>query len=261
MARSREEWIPIRVPQIVPKTTWDQVQAQLDMNKKYASRNNQRNFYLLRGLLVCGACGRTLTGRTYANGTVRYFCTNQGTSRSLAAPCSSAPMDGKTIEPLIWQAVAELLANPPLILDYYLSRQEESEAVPPELKRVRKELVQVEKQDQRLLDAYQAEIIQLDELASRRQALAQHRLVLENRLSELEQLIQQQARQEALASEITAFCDNINSMLHSPTPEQKQHVLRLVVDHIFVGKEQLIIKHVIPSADDRRLYTQRSNTN
>ncbi|MBL6966214.1 MAG: recombinase family protein [Anaerolineales bacterium] len=259
MVRSREEWIPINVPQIVPQTTWDQVQAQLDMNKKYASRNNKRNFYLLRGLLVCGECGRTLAGRTYANGTVRYFCTNQGANRSLAEPCSSAPLDGKTIEPLIWKAVADLLANPQLILDYYLSRQDESDTVPPKLKRVRTELAQVEKQDQRLLDAYQAEIIHLDELASRREALTQHRLVLENRLSELEQLIQQQARQEALTSDITEFCDNINSMLQSPTPVQKQQVLRLVVDHILVGKEQLIIKHVIPSADDRRLYTQRSN--
>ena len=86
------------------------------------------------------------------------------------------------------------MANPQLILDYYLSRQEESDAVPLELKRVRAELVQVQKQDQRLLDAYPAQIIQLDELASRREALAQHHLVLENHLSELEKLVQQQAR-------------------------------------------------------------------
>ncbi len=256
--RSREEWISITVPQIVSMTTWEQVQAQLDMNKRYASRNNKRHFYLLRGLLVCDECGRTLAGRTYASNSVRYYCTNQGDNRSLAEPCSCAPLDGGLIEPLIWQSVADLLADPQLILDYYLSRQEESDTAPPEIMRVRTELAQIKKQDQRLLDAYQAEIIQLDELASRRQALEQQRLVLDSRLSELEQLLQQQARQEALTSNITEFCDNINSMLQSPTPEQKQQVLRLVVDHILVGKEQLIIKHVIPSADDRRLRTRRS---
>ena len=141
-----------------------------------------------------------------------------------------------------------------------MSRQEESDAAPPELKRVRTELTQIEKQDQRLLDAYQSEIIQLDELASRRQALGQQRHVLEGRLSELELLVQQQVRQEALTSSITEFCDNINSMLQSPTLEQKQLVLRLVVDHILDGKDQLIIKHVIPSTDDHRLYIQRSQT-
>lgn len=257
---SREEWIAITVPQIVSVTLWEQAQAQLDMNKKYASRNNKQNFYLLRGLLVCDACGRTLAGRTYAHGSGRYYCTNQGANRSSIEPCSSTPLDGDIVEPLIWQAVAELLANPQLILDYYLSRQDECDSAPPELKRVRTELAQIEKQDQRLLDAYQTEIIQLDELAARRQALEQQCLVLENRLSELEQLTQQQARQAALTSDITEFCDNINSMLISPTPEQKQQVLRLVVDHILVGKEQLIIKHIIPSADDRRLYTRRSQS-
>ena len=258
--RSPEEWIVIPVPQIVSVTLWEQVQAQLDMSKKYASRNNKRHFYLLRRLLVCGECGRTLAGRTYANGSVRYYCTNQGTNRSSIEPCSSAPLDGDIVEPLIWQAVAELLADPQLILDYYLSRQDECDSAPPELKRVRTELAQIEKQDQRLLDAYQAEIIQLDELASRRQVLDQQRSILGARLSELEQLVQQQARQEALTSDITEFCDNINSMLQSPTPEQKQQVLRLVVDHILIGKEQLIIKHIIPSADDRRLYTRRSQS-
>ncbi len=257
-ARSGEEWIVITVPQIVSGTIWEQTQAQLAINKKYATRNNKRNFYLLRGLLVCGHCGRTLAGRTYANQSVRYYCTNQGANRSLATPCAAPPLDGAIVEPLIWQAVAELLADPQLILDYYLARQDESGTAAPELQRVRQELGQIEKQDQRLLDAYQTEIIELAELKTRRQALAQQHQVLESRLSELEQLVQQQARQAALISDITQFCDNINAMLQSPTPEQKQQVLRLVVDHILVGKEQLIIKHVIPSADDRRLHTRRS---
>ena len=162
------------------------------------------------------------------------------------------------VEPLIWQAVSGLLADPQLILDYYLACLDESGGAPHELKRVRQELRQVEKQKQRLLDAYQAEIIELDELATRRQALEQQRQVLAIRLSELEQLAHQQARQEALTADVLAFCENINSVLQSPTPEEKQQVLRLVVDHILVGKEQLIIKHVVPLAGDRRLHTQRS---
>lgn len=258
--RDREEWIPVAVPQIVPTTLWEQAQVQLDVNKKFASRNNKQHFYLLRGLLVCSLCGRTLVGRTYASGAVRYYCTNQGPNRSLAEPCSCSPLDGDVIEPLIWQAVAELLADPRLILDYYLSRQE-GVVTPHELKRTRQELSQIDRQDQRLLDAYQSEVIELDELSSRRQALEQQRQILENRVTELEQLAQRQARQEALASDVAEFCENISSVLQSPKPEEKQQVLRLVVDHILVGKEQLTIKHVVPLAGDRRLHTQRSQTN
>jgi len=45
---------------------------------------NRRLLYLLRSLLVCSQCGRALAGRSYANGTVRYYCPNQSSSRSLA---------------------------------------------------------------------------------------------------------------------------------------------------------------------------------
>jgi len=256
--QDRERWIPVAVPQIISSTLWEQVQVQLELNRKFAPRNNKRHFYLLRALLVCGECGRTLAGRSYANGTVRYYCTNQGSNRSLAEPCPCPPVDGNVVEPLVWQAVAELLADPQLILDYYLARQDESDATPHELKRLRQELSRIENQRQRLLDAYQTEAIELDELETRSQVLDQQRQVLEQRLSELEQLAQQQARQDALTSGVAEFCENIKSVLQSPTPEEQQQMLRLVVDHILVGKEQLTIKHVIPLAGDRRLYIRRS---
>jgi hypothetical protein len=89
--------------------------------------------------------------------------------------------------------------------------------------------------------------------------LEQQRQALEQRLTDLEQLAQQQARQDALTSDVTQFCENITSVLQSPTPEEKQQVLRLVVDHILVGKEQLTIKHIIPLIGDSRLCTQRYN--
>jgi len=257
--RDRKEWIPVAVPQIIAPTRWEQAQVQLEMNKQFASRNNKRHFYLLRGLLVCGECGRTLAGRSYANGTVRYYCTNQGSSRSLVEPCPCPPVNGNVVEPLVWQAITELLTDPQLILDYYLARQDGTTAAPHELKRVRQELSQIENQKQRLLDAYQAEVIELDELETRRQVLEQQRQALEQRLTDLEQLAQQQARQDALASDVTQFCENITSVLQSPTPEEKQQVLRLVVDHILVGKGQLTIKHIIPLIGDSRLCTQRYN--
>jgi len=257
--RDREEWIPVQVPQIIAPTLWEQAQVQLDMNRQFASRNNKRHFYLLRGLLVCGECGRTLAGRSYANGTVRYYCSNKGSSRSLAKPCLCPPVDGNVVEPLIWKAITELLADPQLILDYYLTRQDGNAVTPHELERVHRELSQVKRQRQRLLDAYQTEVIELAELETRGQVLDQQRHALEQRLIDLEQLAQQQARQDALAADVTRFCENIESVLQSPTPEEQQQVLRLVVDHILVGKEQLTIKHIIPLNGDSRLCTQRYN--
>jgi len=256
--REREEWIAVAVPQIVSSRVWDQAQVQLTLHRRYSSRNNKRHFYLLRGLLVCSHCGRTLAGRTYTNGTIRYCCTNQGHSCRLADPCPGPRVDGKLCEPLIWQAIADLLADPQLILNYYLASQDQRVTKPHELKRVCQELSQIESHKQRLLDAYLAEAIQLDEFETRRQLLDQQAQALQQRRADLEQLAHQQARQDTLTANVNQFCNNINSMLQSPTPQEKQEVLRLVVDQILVEKEQLTIKHVIPLSGDRRLYTQRS---
>ena len=169
-------------------------------------------------------------------------------------------MDGAVVEPLIWKAITELLTDPQLILDYYLARPDECHAAPHELKRVRQELSQIENQKQRLLDAYQTQVIELSELETRLQVLQKQRQALGQRLSDLDQLAQQQARKDALASDVAQFCQNICSMLQSPTPKEQQQVLRLVVDHILVGKEQLTIKHIVPLNGDSRLCTRRSST-
>jgi hypothetical protein len=83
---------------------------------------------------------------------------------------------------------------------------------------------------------------------------------LEQRQADLEQLAHQQARQDTLTADVIRFCENIKSMLQSPTPAEQQEVLRLVVDHILVEKGLLTIKHVIPLSEDRRLCTQRFAT-
>ncbi len=164
------------------------------------------------------------------------------------------------VEPLIWEAVAELLADPQLILNYYLAGHDQNMPTPHELKRVCQELGQIDTHRQRLLDVYLAEVIDLDEFETRRQVLEQQAQALKQRRADLEQLAHQRARQDTLTTNVIQFCEAIRSMLQSPTLQEQQEMLRLVVDHILVEKEQLTIKHVIPLSGDRRLSTQRSAT-
>lgn len=79
--RPVSEWVELTVPAIIPEMVWQQAQERMAMNQQFAARHNTRRFYLLRGLLRCGICGRTLSGRGHANGkngAVTYSCTNCG---------------------------------------------------------------------------------------------------------------------------------------------------------------------------------------
>jgi site-specific DNA recombinase len=71
--RPTEEWIPIQVPAIIDPETWELAQRQLELNRQRAGRNNTQHAYLLRGLLVCGRCGRRMTGVWNQHGG-RYVC-------------------------------------------------------------------------------------------------------------------------------------------------------------------------------------------
>lgn len=64
--RPRSEWIQVPCPAIIDVTTFDFVQEQLkEARRRFAGE--QRNQYLLSGLLRCGDCGNTMVGRRAKN--------------------------------------------------------------------------------------------------------------------------------------------------------------------------------------------------
>jgi site-specific DNA recombinase len=77
--RPEEEWIPIPVPAIIDRNTWERAQEQLKTNAKFSPRNNSVHAYLLRGLVHCGICGKSYAGVTnHSRGReYQYYVCNQ----------------------------------------------------------------------------------------------------------------------------------------------------------------------------------------
>jgi site-specific DNA recombinase len=68
------EQIPITVPAIIDRETWEAAQARREYNTAMAKRNAKHD-YLLRGLIKCG-CQRSMYGRMVHD--QRYYsCTNK----------------------------------------------------------------------------------------------------------------------------------------------------------------------------------------
>ena len=70
--RPREDWLAVAVPAIIDKATWQKAQEQLKRNALSSPRNNKKNSYMLRGLVVCGLCGSMAPGNV-SNG-YTYYC-------------------------------------------------------------------------------------------------------------------------------------------------------------------------------------------
>src|SRR3954462_13524267 len=108
--RPKEEWIPVRVPAIIDPQTWDLAQEQLKKNRQRASRNDEKHSYLFRGLLVCGCCGRRMTGR-WTKKTGGYYVRKFRYPRAAPDSCGGRIVMAKEIEPLVWEYVKELLSE------------------------------------------------------------------------------------------------------------------------------------------------------
>ncbi len=254
--RPREEWIEITVPPLVSEEVWQRAQEQMAMNKRFSSRNNKRHFYLLRSMLVCEVCGRTLVGRT-SDGRVRYYCTNVGKNRDPDVLPHSCSIAGRIVEPLVWEAVCKLLRNPTLLADAWQAQCESEEADPDESDRLQKRLQALKRQQVRLLDAFQDGLIEKEELARRKTRLDAEREKLEQRLDQLRRQDRRCRAKEQMLEDFATFCQEIEASLADPTPEVKQEVIRLLVDCVIVGRDAITIRHVIPTDDDCRLLPGR----
>ena len=77
------------IPVIIDKDTWERVQKRVKENKSNAS-NTAKHTYLLSGLIECGSCGATYTGKTNTSGkgyTTRYYaCGNKYRNHTCSAP-------------------------------------------------------------------------------------------------------------------------------------------------------------------------------
>ena len=164
--------------------------------------------------------------------------------------CPSRHVNADEIEPVVWDHVMALLADPDQLLaqfdrfaaaaDAGSAREQAAE------QQLRARLDRTARADRRLLDAYQAGAVSLSELSERRQHLAQERRGLEQQQEDQMRLRQQQLQAEAVRTDVAAFCNRVRSRLTDATLTEKQTILQLVIDRIIVGEGRLEIRHIIP---------------
>jgi site-specific DNA recombinase len=255
--RPHEEWILVPVPIIIDPELWQVAQEQLARNRQRATRNNTSHEYLLRGLVVCGQCGRRMIGSWNKAGG-RYVCAAR---YPCFAPehCDGRSVMAPALETQVWDYVSHLLAAPELLH----TRYEEGMADPAydqeadrEHERLTRRLAGHDREIQRLLDAYQAGAMTVEELKERRQQIDRHRAHIIERLQPLQQQRSEREDQLRLIQGAEVFCASIQEALVAPAFAIKQQVLQLVVDRIVVTDEEIVVHHIIPTGPFR-LQTER----
>jgi len=250
--RPSEEWVAIRVPPLISTDVWQRAQEKLAMKQRFAGRNNKRHFYLLRGLLVCGVCGHTLRGRV-VDGRLTYRCQFGGRRGAPDTPPHSRVVAGDVVDALVWDAVRTLLDNPILIEDAWASQQETPAGDEQEAHHLRERHGLLDRQWERLVDLFQDGHLAKEEMVRRKALLDRERETLDQRLAQLTTQARREQTKEQIMLDFAAFCEQVRARLGDATPDVRQEVIRLLIDHIVVNDREIVIKHIIPADDDCRL--------
>jgi site-specific DNA recombinase len=254
--RPREQWIAVPVPALIDQDLWERAQAQLQRNAALSFRNNTRDNHLLRCLLTCGCCGLAMYGvsrRLDAAGRRRHSYRCRGRDCTLTAreaPCPRAEVNGAALDHAVWDHVRGLLGDPQRLLaqfqDFVLAADQEATREAAAEHKLRARLESLARADQRLLDAYQADVISLAELTDRRSQLTEQRRALDQQIETARALHQSRIKAQAVATDLAAFCARLHRRLDAASFADKQAILQLVIERIIVHEDRLEIRHVIP---------------
>jgi site-specific DNA recombinase len=252
--RPPEQWIAIGVPPLVDHQTWDRVHATLARNAATAFRRNKKHDYLLRCLLKCGKCGLGLHGCYFPaqggrSGKRYYRCAGADpltTGREAKCPRAYIQADG--LEQAVWRHVVGLLRDPAQVLAQFerFSGEAVTEGENAAAGQLRARIERMNRADRRLLEAYQSEVISLEELSGQRSALAEQRRLAEQQYEHHRHLSEQRLKAKEALEDLAAFSERISSRLQTANFAERQAILKLVVERIIVHDDALEIQHVIP---------------
>ena len=195
------------------------------------------------------AYGRTST-QTTARKIHYYKCIGSDSWRKLGGPvCDNGRFVRQDLlDQIVWAEVIRLLEDPTLIqleLDRRLAAARSSDPAQKRVQSLQRELVHVGKGIERLLTAYQEELMSIDQMRERMPSLRQRDQALRAEL----QAIADQANERAvflrLAETLTAFLNRLRSAADTLSIIEQQRIVRLVVKDVLIGDDTITIRHSI----------------
>jgi site-specific DNA recombinase len=248
----REDWIEIPVPAIISKDLFQLARERLQHNKKHSLRRTIEPT-LSQGMLVCKSCGYTYyrtSTRTSKRKLYYYRCLGSDNYRfPKGRVCQNRPIRQDHLDGIIWQKVVEVLSNPDLVKAEINRRVEQIQFSNPTKRRkesIQKELLRIGNNIQRLLDAYQEDLIKIEELRERMPQLRKRQKALQSELASIEFALSDQKAVLRLATDIESFLGQLKNAADTLSVQERQKILRLIVKEILIDDETVTIKHSIP---------------
>ena len=259
--RPREDWITIAVPAILTEETFEAAGRVSRDNSQWSPRRTEPGQWLLRGLVKCGVCqvGTNCHKMRGRNGTWHryYYCRNHdpikagGTDRR----CTERNIRSDTLDTFVFDQVRAALLRPEVLTagEQALAVRApapDDELLGAELARLERKLDAADAERRRLVDLYQAGLVELPDLQRRATEVEHRRRDLAQRRDTLTTQRQELTRDNQLRRRVHDFATRVLAVIDTLDFDQRQTLLRLVVEDVHVNGWHVQIRLRIPLDDD-----------
>ncbi len=255
--RPRDQWIPIAVPAIVDEELFDAAQRVSYDNSKWSPRRADPEHWLMRGLVKCGHCGVSVSchkmrGR---NGAFHhyYYCHNHDPLRAGGEHrrCPERNIRADELDAFVFDQVRAAMLRPDVLLtgEAAISSPRaagDDELLAIQLARLDRKIESVAAERRRVADLYQANFIEYEELLRRGRELELRRRALDGQRQALTDQREQLAQQNRLRDRVGGFASKVRAAIDRLDFDQRQKLLRLIVDEVRVQGWQVEIRLRIP---------------
>lgn len=188
----REQWIPVPVPAIVEPELFAAVQERLTSASK-GSKRNAKHFYLLGHARMKCRCGYTMSGSSHPkNGKhpSRVYRCQHHTGEAIRS-CNLGEVNARIVEPLVWNWLYDVL-TPEAIQEGIEAHQhataKELETLDQRIGVLQRRRSELDREAEKMIAAYKAGVISLDELAKDKGLVDAERKSIEAECTRLEEL-------------------------------------------------------------------------
>ena len=258
--RPRAEWIAISCPAIIADQTFEAAGKVSTDNAKWSPRRAEPGAWLLRGLVKCGPCGvgtscHKMRGR---NGTWHryYYCHNHDPLRAGGQDrrCPERNIRADALDEFVFSQVRAALLDPGLLLAgeqaiAIHAPVPDDQLLAAELARLDRKLEAARGEHNRLIDIYQAGLIEMPELQRRAAAITARQRELEHNHANLASQRADLARGNRLRRGVEGFAARVTAVAGQLNPAQRQNLLRLLIEDVQVTGWHVKIRLRIPLDD------------
>ena len=252
--RPPSEWIPIAIPSIIDRQTFERSQARHGKNQQFSPRNLKREQWLLRRLLRCERCGYRCACVADKNASrwpqLHYYRCGQQGRLSDTTPCRPNYHRSQPIDDLVWTEIRRHLLNPELLIKAQTILRKggsvDESFLSAQLNNARKRLTQLHAERHRLLDAFQGAFLDREEFEQRASQIIKRIHELEADIRGLEQENNNVAEGNQLLTRIRNFTNAITGKLDDMSFHEKQTLARAILSEVLIDGDTVKLLFKIP---------------